>query len=74
MQAFRLLSLYLPEDWTQIDPDRLEATKVPTEIQFQTNLNSLEQIRQAVASEVAPGVVLADAGYESNGPFRPQAY
>ncbi len=62
--------LYLPEDWTN-DPDRLKATKVPTEIQFQTKPQiALEQIRQAVASEVAPGVVLADAGYGVNGPFR----
>jgi SRSO17 transposase len=62
--------LYLPEDWTN-DPDRLKATKVPTDIQFQTKPQiALDQIRQAVASEVAPGVVLADAGYGVNGPFR----
>jgi SRSO17 transposase len=62
--------LYLPEDWTQ-DDERRKATKVPTEIQFQTKPQiALDQIRQAVASGVAPGVVLADAGYGVNGPFR----
>ena len=62
--------LYLPEDWSK-DSERRKATKVPAEIQFQTKPQiALDQIRQAVASDVAPGVVLADAGYGVNGPFR----
>jgi SRSO17 transposase len=62
--------LYLPEEWAN-DANRREATKVPTEVQFETKPQiALEQIRQAVAAEVAAGVVLADAGYGVNGPFR----
>lgn len=62
--------LYLPEDWSK-DSERRKATKVPAEIQFQTKPQiALDQIRRAVASDVAPGVVLADAGYGVNGPFR----
>src|SRR5712692_2765224 len=55
--------LYLPEEWAK-DSERRKATGVPKEIQFQTKPQiALHQIRQAVASEVAQGVVLADAGY-----------
>lgn len=62
--------LYLPEEWTN-DGGRREATKVPAEIQFQTKPQiALDQIGQAVDSAIAPGIVLADAGYGVNGPFR----
>jgi SRSO17 transposase len=62
--------LYLPEEWSK-DSERRKATGVPKQIQFQTKPQiALEQIRQAVASEVAPGVVLADAGYGVDGRFR----
>ena len=62
--------LYLPEEWTK-DADRLQATGVPPEIQFQTKPQiALAQIRQAVEAGVARGVVLADAGYGVDGRFR----
>lgn len=62
--------LYLPEEWSK-DSERRNATGIPPEIQFQTKPQiALDQIRQAVASEVASGVVLADAGYGVDGRFR----
>jgi SRSO17 transposase len=62
--------LYLPEEWSK-DSERRKAAKVPEEIQFQTKPQiALDQIRQAVASELPPGVVLADAGYGVDSRFR----
>ena len=62
--------LYLPESWIKDDPRR-KKTGVPEAIQFQTKLEiALDQIRQAVESEVARGVVLADAAYGMDGQFR----
>ena len=62
--------LYLPEDWTQ-DAARRQKTHVPADIEFQTKPEiALDQIRDALAAGVAPGVVLADAGYGSDGAFR----
>ena len=44
---------------------------VPEEVGFQTKPQiALEQIRGAMAQGVAPGVVLADAGYGADGAFR----
>ena len=62
--------LYLPEEWAQ-DSERRKTVGVPAEIQFQTKPQiALQQIRQAVESEVPRGVVLADAGYGVDGQFR----
>jgi SRSO17 transposase len=62
--------LYLPEEWAK-DTARRQITGVPKEIQFQTKPQiALDQIRQAVETEVAGGVVLADAGYGVDGRFR----
>jgi len=62
--------LYLPESWIEDGPRR-EKTGVPEAIQFQTKLQiALDQIRHAVESEVARGVVLADAAYGGHSQFR----
>jgi SRSO17 transposase len=62
--------LYLPKDWAE-DGARREKTEVPEDIEFQTKPEiALEQIRAAVAAQVARGVVLADAAYGINTEFR----
>jgi SRSO17 transposase len=62
--------LYLPQEWSK-DSERRKTTGIPEEIQFQTKPQiALDQIRQAVAAEVAQGVVLADAGYGVDSGFR----
>jgi SRSO17 transposase len=62
--------LYLPENWAE-DVARRNKTGIPEAIQFQTKPRiALDQIRQAVESEVARGVVLADAAYGMDGQFR----
>lgn len=55
--------LYLPQDWAA-DGERREQAGVPEEITFQTKPKlALEQIEDAVAEGIPPGVVLADAAY-----------
>ena len=62
--------LYLPEVWCQ-DSKRCQQAGVPEGIEFQTKPEiALQQIRKAVEQKVAPGVVLADAGYGNGTPFR----
>jgi SRSO17 transposase len=62
--------LYLPQAWAD-DLERREKAKVPADVTFQTKPQiALEQIRAAKAQGVAPGVVLADAGYGADGDFR----
>lgn len=62
--------LYLPQAWAD-DAERRRKAKVPEEITFQTKPEiALDQIRTAHAQGVAPGVVLADAGYGADGAFR----
>ncbi len=62
--------LYLPQAWAE-DPELRRRGKIPPEVAFQTKPQiALEQIRQAKASGLAPGVVLADAGYGTDGSFR----
>lgn len=62
--------LYLPDDWAK-DKARRKKTKIPIEIGFQTKPKiALEQIRQAVAEQVPPAPVLADAAYGNDSGFR----
>jgi SRSO17 transposase len=62
--------LYLPESWAS-DRQRRRKTGVPDKVRFRTKPQiALGQIRQAVESDVARGVVLADAGYGIDGQFR----
>jgi len=62
--------LYLPEAWVN-DQTRRNKAHIPKEIEFKTKPQiALDQIRAAHAEGVAPGVVLADAGYGVNGGFR----
>jgi SRSO17 transposase len=62
--------LYLPEDWAQ-DVKRRRKARVPEEVEFWTKPQmALAQIEAAVKAGVAPGIVLADAGYGSDGAFR----
>lgn len=62
--------LYLPQDWAE-DPARRAKAQVPQDVEFATKPQiALEQIRQAVAAGVQPGIVLADAGYGDETAFR----
>ena len=62
--------LYLPKEWAG-DVKRREKTEVPKEVEFQTKPDiALDQIRAAVAAQVARGVVLADAAYGIHTEFR----
>lgn len=62
--------LYLPKEWAEDRKRRAEA-EVPEEVEFQTKPEiALEQIRAAVAAQVARGVVLTDAAYGMNTDFR----
>jgi SRSO17 transposase len=62
--------LYLPAAWAQ-DEKRRRKAKVPADIVFETKPQiALGQMRQAVAADVARGVVLADAAYGNDSAFR----
>lgn len=62
--------LYLPEAWAA-DGARREKAKVPEEVVFRTKPEiALDQIRAALGEGLAPGVVLADAGYGNSSAFR----
>jgi SRSO17 transposase len=62
--------LYLPQAWAD-DLERRRKAKVPDDVTFQTKPQiALDQIKAAKAQGVAPGVILADAGYGADGGFR----
>ena len=65
--AFRL---YLPQAWAE-DPERRRQAEVPAEVAFQTKPEiALDQIAATKARGIAPGKILADAGYGADGSFR----
>lgn len=62
--------LYLPKDWAA-DAERRKKAGVPANMTFATKpAIALEQMRQASASGIPMGVVLADAGYGDETGFR----
>ncbi len=62
--------LYLPEAWAA-DPARRALAGVPEEVGFATKPSiALDQIGQALADGVPPGVVVTDAGYGNDTDFR----
>ena len=62
--------LSLPEDWAK-DPARRHKAGVPDDVRFHTKPQiALEQVWAALAEGVAPGVLLADAGYGVDTVFR----
>src|SRR4051795_5085745 len=62
--------LYLPEAWAA-DPARRATAGVPEEVAFATKpAIALDQIGQALADGVPPGVVVTDAGYGNDTGFR----
>ncbi len=62
--------LYLPKEWAE-DATRRSKTGVPAAITFATKPQiALAQLQAAVSTGVPPGVVLADAAYGDDTPFR----
>lgn len=62
--------LFLPKDWAEDGCRRVKAG-VPDDVAHQTKGEiALDQIKAAQAAGIAPGVVLADAGYGPSTPFR----
>ena len=62
--------LHLPEAWAA-DPARRAMAGVPEEVGFATKpAIALDQIGQALADGVPPGVVVTDAGYGNDTDFR----
>jgi SRSO17 transposase len=62
--------LYLPQVWAE-DRRRRDKAKVPETVTFQTKpAIALDHIRAAMAEGIAPGVILADAGYGYDRAFR----
>jgi SRSO17 transposase len=62
--------LYQPEIWAS-DPKRRKQPGIPENIQFETKPQiALGQIRRALEQEIAPGIVVADAGYGIDTRFR----
>src|SRR5881398_3492707 len=62
--------LYLPEAWAAA-PARRATAGVPEEVEFRTKpAIALDQIGQALADGVPPGVVVTDAGYGNDTDFR----
>jgi SRSO17 transposase len=64
--------LYLPHSWAD-DPARRAEARIPDGVQFKTKPElAIDMIKRAVADELPPGVLLADAAYGTNTWFREQ--
>jgi SRSO17 transposase len=64
--------LYLPREWAE-DVARRKKVGIPEAIEFRTKgVIALEQIDQALASGISPGIVLADAAYGTDTDWRNQ--
>jgi SRSO17 transposase len=62
--------LYLPHEWID-DPIRRQRAGIPEDQIFATKPQiALAQLREAIASDIPPGVILADAGYGDETAFR----
>jgi len=62
--------LYVPEEWAD-DPVRRAKAGIPKTLPFRTKPQiALEQIQQALADGLPPGVVLGDAAYGVDTDFR----
>jgi DDE superfamily endonuclease len=62
--------LYLPKDWAD-DPVRRAIAGVPDDVRFQTKPQiALQQMRQAPADGVPPGVALMDPAYGNDSKLR----
>jgi len=62
--------LYVPKEWID-DRERARRAGIPDDLAFVTKPQiALAQLREAIASGVAPGIVLADAGYGDETAFR----
>jgi SRSO17 transposase len=62
--------LYLPKAWAD-DPARRAIAGVPDDVRFQTKPEiALQQLRQAVADGVPPGVALMDPAYGNDSKLR----
>lgn len=62
--------LYVPKEWID-DRERAGRAGIPDGLAFETKPQiALTQLREAIASGVAPGIVLADAGYGDETAFR----
>src|SRR5450830_1080737 len=61
--------LYLPEEW--LTAERRQEAGIPEDVMFKTKpAIALDLIDQALAWEIPPGVVVADAGYGKHSAFR----
>ena len=62
--------LYVPKQWID-DRERAGRAGIPDDLAFATKPQiALAQLREAIASGIAPGIVLADAGYGDETAFR----
>jgi len=62
--------LYVPREWTD-DRERARRAGIPDDQAFATKPQiALAQLREAIASGIVPGIVLADAGYGDETAFR----
>ncbi|MFM0285028.1 transposase, partial [Paraburkholderia sediminicola] len=61
---------YVPREWID-DRERARRAGIPDDQAFATKPQiALTQLREAIASGIVPGIVLADAGYGDETAFR----